>query len=208
MDKEKLIQSLIKWGILKDKKIIEAFQKVPRENFVSSEHKKWAYADSPLPIGSNQTISAPHMVATMSEAIGVEDGQKILEIGAGSGYQAAILSVLNSNGKIYTVENVEELYEFAKENLKEYKNVEVISGDGSLGYEKEAPYDRILATCGCPKIPDPWISQLKKNGKILAPVGSRYIQNLVLIEKVNDKILRRALDFPCAFVPLTGKYGW
>lgn len=208
MDKEELIEKLKNSGFLKSENLVEAFGKIAREKFVRKENQKQAYDDAPLSIGSGQTISAPHMVAVMTEALEVEDKQKILEIGTGSGYQAAILSVLNPNGIIYTIESVKDLYNFSRENLKDYKNVKVVLGDGSLGYEKEKPYDRIIATCGCPEIPEAWIEQLNQNGKLLAPVGSMYIQSLTIVEKNRGKTIKEDLSFPCAFVPLRGKYGW
>lgn len=208
MEKKELIQSLINQTFLHTKKVIKAFEKVPRENFIPEKYKEHAYADIPLPISAGQTISAPHMVAVMTEALDVKDKEKILEIGAGSGYQAAILSVLNPDGKIYTIEIIPEVAQNAKEVLKDYKNVIVIQGDGSLGLESEKPFDRIIATCGCPSIPRPWIEQLKEKGKILAPVGGMYEQELILVEKIKEKIKETNLNFPCVFVPLRGKYGW
>ena len=203
-----MIEALVAGGVLKTKRVIEAFGKVPRENFVPPALKGAAYYDSPLPIPAGQTISAPHMVAVMTEWLDVRDGQKILEIGTGSGYQAAILAVLNRKGKIYTIEMQLELAESAKENLKNYKNVSVFSGDGSLGLPECSPYDRIIATAGCPSIPRPWMGQLKDGGKILAPIGGMYEQRLVLVEKKKKEIIEKDLNFPCVFVPLRGLYGW
>ncbi len=208
MDQKELVKALVAEGLLKSRKVIAAFGEVPRENFLPESLKGLAYSDTPLPIPGGQTISAPHMVAVMSEYLDVKDGQKILEIGAGSGYQAAILSKMAPRGKIYTVEVVPELTEFAKKNLKDYKNVHVFSGDGSIGLPEYAPYDRIIATAGCPSIPKPWMDQLKENGRIVAPVGGMYEQRLILLEKKNGKILEADLNFPCVFVPLRGLYGW
>ena len=208
MDQKELVKALVAEGLLKSRKVIAAFGEVPRENFLPESLKGLAYSDTPLPIPGGQTISAPHMVAVMSEYLDVKDGQKILEIGAGSGYQAAILSKMAPRGKIYTVEVVPELTEFAKKNLKDYKNVHVFSGDGSIGLPEYAPYDRIIATAGCPSIPKPWMDQLKENGRIVAPVGGMYEQRLILLEKKNGKILETDLNFPCVFVPLRGLYGW
>lgn len=206
-EKERLIQSIAARGYLKTQRVIDAFRKVPRENFVLPEHVKHAYLDTPLPIGQGATISQPLTVAYMTESLDVKDGQKILEIGAGSGYQAAILSVLNPNGKVYTIENIPELVEFAKKNLKDYKNVEVVLGDGSLGYKKASPYDRIIATCYCIEIPKPWVEQLKENGKLVTPVGGHFFQQLFLYEKKGGELVETNLNFPCAFVPLRGKFG-
>jgi protein-L-isoaspartate(D-aspartate) O-methyltransferase len=208
MDREELVGALVSEGLLKSKRVIDAFRKVPREKFVPNGLKSIAYSDSPLPIPGGQTISAPHMVAVMTEYLDVKGGQKILEIGTGSGYQAAILSVLNPKGKIYTVEVVPELFNFAKENLKDYKNVHVFSGDGSIGLPEYAPYDRIIVTAGSPNIPKAWVEQLKEKGKIIAPVGGTYEQRLMMVEKKNGKIIEKDLNFPCVFVPLRGLYGW
>ena len=208
MDQKELVKMLMAEGLLKSRRVIKAFGEVPRENFLPESLKGLAYSDTPLPIPGGQTISAPHMVAVMSEYLDVKDGQKILEIGAGSGYQAAILSKMAPRGKIYTVEVVPELTEFAKKNLADYKNVHVFSGDGSIGLPEYAPYDRIIATAGCPSIPKPWMDQLKENGRIVAPVGGMYEQRLILLEKKNGKILEADLNFPCVFVPLRGLYGW
>jgi len=205
---EELIKSLVAEGLLKTKRVIGAFRRVPRENFVPLGLKGAAYYDSPLPIPAGQTISAPHMVAVMTEWLNVRDRQKVLEIGTGSGYQAAILAVLNPRGGIYTIEVQLELVDLAKENLKGYKNVNVFSGDGSLGLPEYAQYDRIIATAGCPGVPKPWIEQLKDGGKILAPIGSMYEQRLVMVEKKKKEIIERDLNFPCVFVPLRGLYGW
>jgi protein-L-isoaspartate(D-aspartate) O-methyltransferase len=208
MDRKDLIKLLVAEGLLKTQKVIKAFEEVPREDFLPNALRGLAYADTPLPILAGQTISAPHMVAVMTEHLDVKNGQKILEVGTGSGYQAAILSRLNPKGRVYTVEVILELTEYAKERLKKYSNVHVFSGDGSLGLPEYAPYDRIIATAGCPNIPKPWIDQLKDKGKIVAPVGGRYEQRLILVEKKGEKIIETDLNFPCVFVPLRGVYGW
>ena len=208
MDRKDLVEMLVAERLLKSRKVIRAFGDVPRENFLPERLRGLAYSDTPLPIPGGQTISAPHMVAVMSEYLDVEANHKILEIGAGSGYQAAILSKMAPRGRVYTIEVVLELTDFAKKNLAGYKNVRVFSGDGSIGLPEYAPYDRIIATAGCPSIPRPWMDQLRENGRIIAPVGGRYEQRLVLVEKKNGKILETDLSFPCVFVPLRGLYGW
>lgn len=208
MDRKDLISLLMSEGVLKSRRVIRAFEEVPREDFLPDGLKSLAYSDTPLPILAGQTISAPHMVAVMSEYLDVRDGQKILEIGTGSGYQAAILSRLNPRGKVYTIEVIIELTEYAKQRLKKYSNVYVFSGDGSIGLPEYSPYDRIIATAGCPSVPKPWTDQLKEGGKIIAPVGGMYEQRLILIEKKKGKIQETDLNFPCVFVPLRGLYGW
>ena len=208
MDRNDLIKMLMAEKLLRSRRVIKAFEDVPRENFLPDSLKGLAYSDTPLPIPGGQTISAPHMVAVMSEYLDVKANHKILEIGTGSGYQAAILSRMALRGKVYTLEVVLELTDFAKKNLAGYKNVRVFSGDGSIGLPEYALYDRIIATAGCPGIPRPWMDQLTEGGKIVAPVGGMHEQRLVLIEKKNGKILETDLNFPCVFVPLRGLYGW
>ncbi len=205
MDHKELVDGLVEEGYIRSEKVRKAFLKVPREHFVPERYKELAYVDEPLPIGEGQTISAPHMVAIMTEALEVENGMKILEIGAGSGYQAAILSVLNPDGTIVTVERNPYLYRSARKNLKDYTNVKVIFGDGTKGFPEEAPYDRILVTAGAPRIPEPLVAQLKKDGFMIIPVGDSYSQRLL---KVFADGSYEDLHVPCVFVPLIGEHGW
>jgi len=203
-----LVNKLKREGRIYTKEVEKAFLEVPRELFVPKHLINYAYVDSPLEIGSGQTISAPHMVAIMVEALCIQKGQKILEIGAGSGYHAAIVSKLIGNkGQIYTIERYEKLVKFAKQNLQnaDVKNVIVKKGDGSIGLSKHAPYDRIYVTCAAPSIPEPLINQIKDNGKMLIPIGYT-ICELELIEKKDKDIITKHLG-GCAFVPLIGKYG-
>src|SRR3989344_560390 len=167
-EKGALITSWINSGVLKDKEIISAFQKVPRENFVLKEYKEQAYLDEPLPILKNQTISQPTTVAIMTQALAPKAGNKILEIGTGSGYQAAILSeIVGKKGKVYTIERIKGLFEFAKKNLKKHKNVVRIFGDGSKGYKEAAPFSRIIITAAANEIPNALFEQLKEKGILL-----------------------------------------
>jgi protein-L-isoaspartate(D-aspartate) O-methyltransferase len=216
--REDLVKTLISKGFLYSSKVIRSFRIVPREKFLPIHLKEKAYIDTPLPIGFEQTISAPHMVAIMAEASDLQEGNKILEIGTGSGYHAAITAeiVCQKNyqnlGHVYTLEIIPELFSFAKKNLEEtnYTNrVTIISQDGSIGYSEQAPYDRILVTAAAPKIPTVLIEQLKLGGILLIPVGDHYFfQSLIKIRKnfdgrtVTEKLGR------VAFVPLTGKNGW
>jgi protein-L-isoaspartate(D-aspartate) O-methyltransferase len=190
--------------------VISAFKAIPRENFVPESHKDEAYADHPLPIGYDQTISQPTTVMIMTDALELNKGDKVLEIGTGSGYQAAIISVIiGAKGKVITTEIVPELAAFARANLKKTKitNVKVICTDGSQGYSKEAPYDRIIVTAACPKIPQVLIDQLKQNGIIVAPVGSLFFgQSMIKGIKRNNQLETRNLG-SFVFVPLKGKYG-
>ncbi len=194
---------------VKDKRVLDAFKQIKRELFVLPEFKPDAYVDAPLPIPGNQTISQPTTVVLMLDALMVKPGQKVLEIGAGSGYDAALLSVLvGSKGKVITTEIVPELVGFAKKNLQKAKitNVKVVHSDGSVGYAKEAPYDRIICTAGAPKIPMPLIKQLKEGGIMLIPVGPMHAQHMIRATKVKGELIREDLG-EYIFVPLTGKYG-
>ena len=201
--KEQLIKGLINLGYLKNETVISAFRKVPRENFVLPEYRKDAYLNQPLPILKGQTISQPLTVAAMTEALDVKQGQKMLEVGAGSGYQAAILSELaGPNGTVITTEIIPELFEFARENLKNYKNVNAVKHDGSLGYEAEAPYDRIIVAARAESIPKALLAQLKTGGKMIIPVGDQ----MLLVEKIKENEFRKTFMGFYSFVPLTGKY--
>ncbi|MCX6815145.1 MAG: protein-L-isoaspartate(D-aspartate) O-methyltransferase [Candidatus Aenigmarchaeota archaeon] len=201
--KENLIAHLKQEGYLKTPAVESAFRKIPRENFLPKELEASAYSDHPLPIGSGQTISAPHMVAIMTELIEPKSTDTILEIGAGSGYQAAILSTLVN--KIYTIEFYPELASLAKKNLSRtgIKNVEVIPADGSKGYPEKAPYDKIIVTCAIPmEVFSSLGKQLKESGIIVAPVGPAYgIQMLTTARKVKGSLKKKEY-FGCVFVPL------
>ncbi len=181
---------------------------VKREFFLPDDLDRFAYDDSPLPIGGDQTISAPHMVAIMCEAAELSEGQKVLEIGAGSGYHACVTSHITKT-KVYSIERLEELAKDAIKNLKRAgcSDVIVTTGDGTLGYNDKAPYDRIIVTAGAPDIPQPLIDQLKIGGKLLIPIGNRFSQELLRVTKNADGLRKEALG-GCVFVPLIGKYGW
>lgn len=196
--------------IITDEHVLEAFQKVRREFFVLPEDQDRSYEDYPLFIGEDQTISQPTTVMIMTQALQIQKGQKILEIGAGSGYQAALLSVLvGKKGKIYTVERIPYLVSFARTNLEKagITNVVVVEGDGTLGYPQEQPYDRIIVTAAAPQIPKPLKEQLAQNGILLIPVGSLFHQLLVKVKKQENNYYEETLgDF--SFVPLKGAYGY
>jgi len=207
--RERLVEKLKIEGHIKSKAVEKAFLETPRELFVPEKLKGYAYVDTPLEIGNGQTISAPHMVAIMCEALDLKKGQKILEIGAGSGYHAAIVSkLIGDKGHVYTIERFSSLADNAKKNLEKagIKNVTVEVGDGSEGLQKYAPYDSIYVTCASPCIPQPLVEQLKDPGKLLIPVG-QFISKLELLEKKNKKIIETDLG-GCAFVPLVGKHGY
>lgn len=204
-ERKKMIKNQIQSRGITDKKTLEAIESVPRHLFVPDEYRDRAYDDGPLPIGYGQTISQPYIVAYMTELLNVGPDDIVLEIGTGSGYQAAVLSKIVK--KVYTVEIIEELGLAAKERLKtlNYDNVEVKIGDGYYGWEEHAPYDGIIVTAASENIPPPLIKQLKDNCNMIIPVGSPFnIQNLMLVKKLGDKITTKNL-IPVRFVPLTRK---
>jgi len=208
-ERKRLVKLLQKEGRIISNDVEDAFLAIPRELFVPNKQKPYSYIDKPLDIGSDQTISAPHMVAIMVEAIDLQKGQKILEIGAGSGYHAAIVShIVGKEGKVISVERIESLGESAIEHLKkaEIRNVKVIVGDGSIGLELYAPYDHIYVTCAAPLIPKPLIDQLKNGGSLLIPVGDRICD----LQKITKKDGETSVEHlgGCAFVPLIGKHGF
>jgi protein-L-isoaspartate(D-aspartate) O-methyltransferase len=207
--RENLLKKLKKEGRIYSEVVENAFLKIPRELFVSNNQKHFSYIDSPLDIGFHQTISAPHMVAIMVEAMDIREGQKILEIGTGSGYHAAIVSsIVGKKGYIYSIERIKSLAEIAKNNLQKagIENVKVIVGDGSIGLEQNAPFDHIYVTCGAPFIPQPLIKQLRVGGSLLIPVGDRICELQKIIKKNGDIEIQHL--GACAFVPLIGKHGY
>lgn len=202
--KELLIKSLVSEGYLKTPKVIEAFRKVKREDFIEPDFSSSAYVDTPLPIPGGQTTSAPHMYAIMLELARLKGGEKILEVGTGSGYNAALMAEMaGKKGKIISIEFDPYLTKFAKKNLEkgEYNNVIVLEGDGSKGYKKGKPYDLIIVTCATPEIYREWKDQLKTGGIILAPLGSGYWQELVLLRKTRNGLAEEKHG-GCVFVPL------
>jgi len=201
---KKLIDFLISSGAIKTKKVKEAFLKTPRHLFIESEY---AYEDMPLPSIKGQTISQPSIVAYMIENLDLRKNHKVLEVGAGTGWSAALISRIVYPGKVFTIEIDEDLVELAKKNISKLniKNVEIIHRDGSLGYEKEAPYDRCIVTAACPRIPPPLIQQLKENGKLISPVGNVFYQNLILFDKEKNEIKNLG---GCVFVKMKGKFGF
>ena len=188
---------------IKDKKVLDALKKVPRDYFVDETYKSSSYEDRPLPIGSGQTISQPYIVALMTESLELTGNERVLEIGTGSGYQAALLAEIAK--EVYTVEVNTSLYEKNKELLKKYKNIKMSNHDGYLGWEEYAPYDRIIVTAAPDYIPQPFIDQLKEGGIIVIPVGpSSWNQILYKVIKHSEGIKKIALC-GVAFVPLVRK---
>jgi protein-L-isoaspartate(D-aspartate) O-methyltransferase len=190
-----------------DDRILAAMKEVPRHKFVDESLRGVAYEDSPLPIGSDQTISQPYIVALMAELLDVQDEHKVLEVGTGSGYQAAVLSRLAMS--VITLERIPELFKKAKETLRKlgYNNITVVMADGSIGYKEYAPYDRIIVTAAAPSAPDELVEQLTDNGKMVIPVGNIITQELVVLRKEAGKIFKTT-SIGVRFVPLKGKKGW
>jgi len=189
---------------IKDSATLKAMEAVPRHEFVPESYREYAYHDGPLPIGYGQTISQPYIVALMTELAGLSKGKKALEIGTGSGYQAAVLAQIIDS--VYTVEIIKELGESARERLARlgYQKVKTKIGDGYFGWEEHAPFDAIIVTAAAEHIPPPLIKQLKDGGRMVIPVGHPYFtQNLVLVEKKDGKVTSRDI-IPVRFVPLTG----
>jgi len=193
---------------VRDERLLAAFAQVPRERFVPPELQQFAYEDRPLPIGEDQTISQPLMVALMTQALALKGDEKVLEIGTGSGYQAALLSVLAR--EVVSVERIPRLAESAAKRLQElgYANVRVYVAHRALGWPEEAPYDAIIVTAGAPEPPPSLIDQLAINGRLVVPVGSRYMQQLVRVTKSDRGITLERLG-ECRFVPLIAPgEGW
>lgn len=217
-EREVAIRRLLEAGVIKRKLVAEAMLKVPREEFIPPEYRGYAYVDSPIPIGYGQTTSALHMTAWLIEASDMKVGDKVLEVGGGCGYMAAVyaevvaLEGLKVRGHVYTVEIIKELAQRAEENLRRLgysDRVTVIHGDGSLGYEPAKPYDVIVVTAASPDVPKPLIEQLKPRGRLVIPVGSPgFYQDLVLVKKDEEGRVEMSSLGGCIFVPLRGRYGF
>lgn len=202
-----MVEGQLKPRGIRDERVLRAMAQVPRERFVPEGMRLEAYADRPLPIGEGQTISQPYMVAAMLEALACNSGDVALEVGAGSGYQAALLAELCR--QVYAVEIVEKLAERARQRLADlgYENAEVVVGDGTQGLPEHAPYDRIIVAAGAPRVPEPLSDQLADGGRLVIPVGSRMTQRLLIVERYGEEIVERK-GMPCVFVPLVGRHGW
>jgi len=192
---------------IKNSRVISAMQEIPRHLFVLDAFIEQAYGDFPLPIGESQTISQPYIVAEMTQALNISQTDKILEIGTGSGYQAAILSKLAS--QVFTIERIESLFKKAQNIFKSlnYQNIFTKLGDGTIGWEEESPFDAIIITAGSPSIPQILIDQLKINGRMIIPVGDQNSQSLIKIHKTEAGLEQINLG-GCRFVKLIGQYGW
>jgi protein-L-isoaspartate(D-aspartate) O-methyltransferase len=203
--RERMVSEQIEQRGIRDPAVLAAMRRVPRHGFVPADLAGQAYRDSPLPIGLDQTISQPYIVAFMTEALRVSPDDRVLEVGAGSGYQAAVLAELVR--EVFTIEIVEPLAQSAAERLKSlgYTNITVIAGDGYKGWPDRAPFDAIIVTAAAPHVPQPLIDQLKPGGRMVIPVGPTYsVQYLLLIRKADDGTISQEKLLPVRFVPLTG----
>ena len=207
LDRKRMVDDQLVWRGICDQRVLEAMRSVPRHCFVPEEYRDMAYSDGPLPIGSGQTISQPYIVALMSESVALKGSENVLEVGTGSGYQAAILGKLAR--QVHTIERHAHLAEQARRVLEalEYKNVTVHTGDGSKGLPEHAPYQAIIVTASAPKVPKPLLDQLDEGGRLVVPVGGRMNQFLERWERHGAKFEQDVL-VPVAFVPLRGQHGW
>ena len=204
--RELLVEQLQREGIT-NQHVLNAFKRVPREDFVPDESRTLAYLNSPISIGHEQTTSQPYTIATMMEMLDPQPGDTVLEVGTGTGYQAALLSQIVHH--VYTIERIPELAKQAKNTLGrlQYQNVTVLHGDGTCGYQDQSPFDEIIVTAGAPQVPQPLLDQLKEGGRIVIPVGTFWDHSLVKILKKDDTIERQETP-GFMFVPLVGECGW
>ncbi len=208
MLKKCLLEYWINSNLIKDKALLKAFEKINRENFVLPEYKSQAYNDIPLPIGYNATISQPITIMIMLQALEIKPNSKILEIGTGSGYTAALMSKIAYKGKIFSIDIIPELIEFARNNLKKenIKNIKLVCKDGSQGLKSESPFNRIIINAACKEIPKTLLLQLKNKGILIAPIG-KYSQKMIKFTKINNKFKEEYLgDFIFVELKNNSKY--
>ena len=205
--RRKMVEEQILGRGIKDLSVMEVLSRVPRHLFVNSSLQHRAYGDCPLPIGENQTISQPYIVALMTQVLDLKGGERVLEIGTGSGYQTAILAELASH--VFTIERVKPLVKKTKELLEglKYKNIVFKTFDGTYGWRDQSPFDAILISAATPSIPKSLIEQLADKGRLVAPVGERESQDLIVLNKNGNKVMERKIG-SCKFVPLIGKFAW
>ncbi|NOZ22535.1 MAG: protein-L-isoaspartate(D-aspartate) O-methyltransferase [Planctomycetes bacterium] len=206
-ERRRMVEHDLKGRGIKAPRVLTAFETVPRHRFVPEEFRCQSYDDHPITIGHGQTISQPYMVALMTQMLRLQGNERVLEIGTGSGYQTAVLAELAR--EVYTVERIAELSRRAGDTLDAlgYENVHFRIGDGTLGWPEESPFDRILATAGAPKVPQPLLDQIAEGGWLVIPVGDAYSQTLVKAEKLKGMIVE-SRSTACVFVKLIGKEGW
>ena len=192
---------------IRDERVLEAFRRIPRHLFVPESAQDVAYENHPVAIGQGQTISQPYMVACMTQALELKGGEKVLEIGSGSGYQTAVLKALNAD--VYTVERLPELSDRARENVERagFTGVHYRVGDGSRGWPEEAPFDRVIVTAGAPTMPVSLVEQLREGGSMVIPVGGEEEQELLLVRRDQGRVTREKIC-SCIFVKLLGDEGW
>ncbi len=203
---ESLVKKLRIKGI-KDERVLDAFRKIPRHRFVDGAMYAQAYDDNALPIGLGQTISQPYVVALMTEMLALKRDEKILEIGTGSGFQAAVLA--HFSRRVYTIERHRELGERARKLLRElgYANITFKVGDGTIGWPSHAPFDKIIVTAGAPVVPQSLIKQLSDGGRLIVPTGDRNSQRLEIYDRYGNQVIK-SIESEVVFVPLIGKSGW
>ena len=205
--REDMVRSQIEARGIKDPKVLTAFRKVPRHLFVSEALRDQAYGDYPLPIGEQQTISQPYIVAEMTQALQLDKGDRVLEIGTGSGYQAAILAQIVY--RVYTIERIRSLYMQTRKlfDRLHYYNIITRCADGTKGWQAESPFNAIIVTAGAPEVPDILVNQLTSGGQLVVPVGNQHTQDLIKLERKDNEIQRTNLG-GCRFVKLVGEHGW
>ena len=209
----RMVERQLRGRGIRDPRVLESMRVVPRHEFIFPEYRVHAYEDRPVSIGVGQTVSQPYMVAVMTEALELRGSEKVLEVGTGSGYQAAVLATLAA--RVYTIEREQELQESARRTLERLRaagfaaaeRIEFLAGDGSEGYAPAAPYDGILVAAGAPAVPTNLEQQLAEGGRLVIPVGDRHTQILRLLRKTSGQLTGRAIN-ECRFVPLVGKQAW
>ena len=206
-ERNEMVDTQIAARGVRDPRVLRAMRTVPRHLFVPASYEGAAYRDGPLPIGHGQTISQPYIVALMTELLDISPGDRVLEVGAGSGYQAAVLATLGA--EVITIERIPEVAALAEENLRKagVQRVRVVVADGSEGYPPGAPYQAVLVTAATPRVPEPLISQMAEGGRLVAPVGGRDVQELVRLVKREGRV-ESTFFGGVVFVPLLGRYGW
>ncbi len=206
--RRRMVEEQLRARGVSDERVLEAMSKVPRHLFVEPGLQSHAYSDASLPIGDKQTISQPYMVAAMSAALELRGKERILEIGTGSGYQSAVLSVLAN--RVYSIERISSLAGRARRILDQLRmsNVNIKVGDGTIGWRDQAPFDGILVAAGAPEVPTEYLQQLEVGGKLVLPVGDRQQQILLRLTRLEDGSFKREQLMGCRFVPLIGEQGW